>query len=69
MTTYGILNSAIPATGRALTSAEVRALRAAGLGNVPSKGFVVQDGGADFGRVYRPVVGGMSDAGIRVRTR
>lgn len=68
MTTYGILNSAIPAHGRPLTSAEVRALRAK-VPNVPSRGFVKRDGDEHYGRVYRPTTGGMSDAAIRVRTR
>jgi hypothetical protein len=67
--TYSILRSSIPQTGRALTSTEIRALRAAGVGRVPSAGYVVQAGADYRGHVYRPVNGGMSATSIVVATR
>jgi hypothetical protein len=67
---HPVLNSRIPQLGRALTSTEIRALRAAGVTGIPSNGYVLQAQGVDYrGAVYRPADGGMSATDIVVATK
>jgi hypothetical protein len=68
-TTHPVLNRPVPATGRAMTVMERKALSVLGI-QTPSRAWLVQDSCSNaYASVYRPTSGGISAVGIRVTTR